>query len=110
LATIPEVYSALERGRGDCAVTVRATGNWLALVRVTTPYTLRFRGIAAYGWNLLGDKLDPPCAISWAKYITSAGSAMDALGLELTEDGVACNAGQAAGCTIVRVVALSLLR
>jgi TRAP-type C4-dicarboxylate transport system substrate-binding protein len=103
----PEVYSALERGVVDCAVTGTATGNGARWYEVTKHlYTLPVQwGIAAYGVNLAWwNKLDPVVRDFLQKYMNEVQEAQWRLGLELTEDGVACNAGQAAGCKIGRVV------
>src|SRR5688500_10912582 len=57
----PEVYSALERGVVDCAVTGTATGNGARWYEVTKHlYTLPVQwGVAAYGGNLASwNKLD----------------------------------------------------
>ena len=58
----PEVYSALERGVVDCAVTGTATGNGARWYEVTKHmYALPVQwGVAAYGVNLAWwNKLDP---------------------------------------------------
>ena len=103
----PEVYSALERGVVDCAVTGTATGNGARWYEVTKHlYTLPVQwGIAAYGVNLAWwNKLDPAVRDFLQKYMNEVQEAQWTLGLELTEDGIACNGGQAAGCKIGRVV------
>src|SRR3954452_16520256 len=103
----PEVYGALERGVVDCAVTGTATGNGARWYEVTKHlYTLPVQwGIAAYGVNLAWwNKLDPAVRDFLQKYMNEVQEAQWTLGLELTEDGIACNAGQAAGCKIGRVV------
>ena len=92
----PEVYSALERGVVDCAVTGTATGNGARWYEVTKHlYTLPVQwGVAAYGVNLAWwNKLDAPVRDFLQKIMTEVQEKQWALGLELTEDGIACNAG-----------------
>jgi TRAP-type C4-dicarboxylate transport system substrate-binding protein len=103
----PEVYSALERGVVDCAVTGTATGNGARWYEVTRHlYVLPVQwGIASYGVNLAWwNKLDPAVRDFLQKVMNEVQEKQWALGLELTEDGVACNAGQKDGCRIGRVV------
>jgi TRAP-type transport system periplasmic protein len=62
-------------------------------------------GVAAYGVNLAWwNKLDPAVRDFLQKVMTEVQEQQWALGLELTEDGIACNAGKAEGCKIGRVV------
>jgi TRAP-type C4-dicarboxylate transport system substrate-binding protein len=62
-------------------------------------------GVAAYGVNLAWwNKLDPAVRDFLQKVMTEVQEQQWALGLELTEDGIACNAGKADGCKIGRVV------
>jgi TRAP-type C4-dicarboxylate transport system substrate-binding protein len=103
----PEVYSALERGVVDCAVTGTATGNGARWYEVTRHlYTLPVQwGVAAYGVNLAWwNKLDPPVRDFLQKVMTEVQEAQWKLGLELTDDGIACNGGQKDGCRIGRLV------
>jgi TRAP-type C4-dicarboxylate transport system substrate-binding protein len=103
----PEVYGALERGVVDCAVTGTATGNGARWYEVTRHlYTLPVQwGVAAYGVNLAWwNRLDPPVRDFLQKVMTEVEAEQWTLGLELTEDGVACNAGQREGCKIGRLV------
>ena len=103
----PEVYSALERGVVDCAVTGTATGNGARWYEVTRHlYTLPVQwGVAAYGVNLAWwNKLDAPVRDFLQKVMTEVQEAQWKLGLELTEDGIACNSGQKDGCKIGRLV------
>lgn len=103
----PEVYSALERGVVDCAITGTATGNGARWYEVTRHmYTLPVSwGVAAYGVNLAWwNKLDPAVRDFLQKVMNEVQEKQWELGLELTEDGIACNAGQKDGCKIGRVV------
>ncbi|WP_168201806.1 TRAP transporter substrate-binding protein [Phreatobacter aquaticus] len=103
----PEVYSALERGVVDCAVTGTATGNGARWYEVTRHlYTLPIQwGIAAYAVNLAWwNRLDAPVRDFLQGYMKEVEEAQWKLGLELTEDGIQCNSGNAAGCKIGHVV------
>jgi len=62
-------------------------------------------GVAAYGVNLgWWNKLDPAVRDFLQKVMNEVQEKQWALGLELTEDGVACNAGQKDQCKIGRTV------
>jgi TRAP-type C4-dicarboxylate transport system substrate-binding protein len=103
----PEVYAALERGVVDCAVTGTATGNGARWYEVTRHlYALPVQwGVAAYGVNLAWwNRLDPAVRTFLQQVMTEVQEAQWKLGVEATEDGIACNAGQREGCRIGRVV------
>ena len=103
----PEVYSALERGVVDCAVTGTATGNGARWYEVTRHlYTLPVQwGVAAYGVNLSWwNRLDPPVRDFLQKVMLEVQEQQWKQGTELTEDGIACNAGRKEGCRIGKVV------
>src|SRR3954467_5957741 len=103
----PEVYSALERGVVDCAVTGTATGNGARWYEVTKHlYTLPVQwGVADYGVMLASwNKLDAPVRDFLQKVMTEVQEKQCAPGLELTYDGIACNAGDKDKCKIGRVV------
>jgi TRAP-type transport system periplasmic protein len=103
----PEVYSALERGVVDCAVTGTATGNGARWYEVTRHlYTLPIQwGVAAYAVNLAWwNRLDPAVRDFLQATMNEVEEAQWKLGAELTEDGIQCNAGNAAGCKIGHVV------
>jgi TRAP-type C4-dicarboxylate transport system substrate-binding protein len=103
----PEVYAALERGVVDCAVTGTATGNGARWYEVTRHmYVLPVQwGVAAYGVNLnWWNRLDPAVRDFLQATMTEVQEQQWALGLELTDDGIACNGGQRDGCRIGRVV------
>ncbi len=103
----PEVYGALERGVVDCAVTGTATGNGARWYEVSRHlYTLPVQwGVAAYGVNLAWwNRLDPAVRDFLQKVMTEVQEAQWKLGLELTDDGIACNGGNKDGCKIGRLV------
>jgi len=103
----PEVYSALERGVVDCAVTGTATGNGARWYEVTRHlYTLPIQwGVAAYAVNLAWwNRLDPAVRDFLQATMNEVEEAQWKLGAELTEDGIQCNSGNAAGCKIGHVV------
>jgi TRAP-type transport system periplasmic protein len=103
----PEVYGALERGVVDCAVTGTATGNGARWYEVTRHlYTLPVQwGVAAYGVNLAWwNRLDPAVRDFLQKVMLEVQEEQWKMGFELTEDGIACNAGRREGCRIGRLV------
>jgi TRAP-type C4-dicarboxylate transport system substrate-binding protein len=103
----PEVYAALERGVVDCAVTGTATGNGARWYEVTRHlYALPVQwGVAAYGVNLnWWNRLDPAVRDFLQATMTDIERQQWALGLELTEDGIACNSGNREGCRIGTLV------
>lgn len=99
--TLGEIYSALERGTVDCAVTGAGPGNGLKLPEVTTHlYTLPLAwSTAGYFVNLAWwNKLDPALKAQFEKTFNQVQEAQWALVSEASDDGVACNVGRAAGC------------
>ena len=102
-----EVYTALERGTVDCAVTGTGTGNAQKWWEVTSHlYTLVASwGISGYMVNLAWwNKLDAPVRSYLEKTFLEVEEAQWKLGAELTQDGIECNIGNAAGCKIFTVV------
>jgi TRAP-type C4-dicarboxylate transport system substrate-binding protein len=98
-----EVYTALERGTVDCAVTGTGTGNAQKWFEVAPHlYTLVASwGISAYMVNLAWwNKLDPQVRTFLENYFAKLEDAQWKLGFELTQDGIDCNVGNAAGCKI----------
>ena len=96
-----EVYTALERGTVDCAVT--GTGNAQKWFEVTSHlYTLVASwGISGYMVNLAWwNKLDPQVCTFLENYFVKLEDAQWKLGADLTQDGIECNIGNAAGCKI----------
>lgn len=98
-----EVYTALERGTVDCAITGSGSGNGVKWPEVTTHlYTLPlFWAVAGYFVNLnWWNKLAPADRALVEKTLQDVQEKQWALGLEATLDGVACNVGKAEGCKI----------
>lgn len=88
-------------------MTGTATGNGARWYEVTRHlYTLPIQwGVAAYAVNLAWwNRLDPAVRDFLQAYMTQVEEAQWKLGAELTEDGIQCNAGNAAGCKIGHVV------
>lgn len=102
-----EVYTALERGTIDCAVSganVGSSNNW---AEVTTHlYNLPMSwATAGYFVNLAWwNKLDPAVRGQLEKTMREVQDAQWALGDTISADGVACNVGRAADCKIHKVV------
>lgn len=103
----PEVYSALDKGVADCAITGTSSGNGAKWYEVTsTLYTL------PVGWAVAGyfvnvswwSRLDPAVRAFLEGTLKQVETAQWALGREATADGVACNSGNAAGCKIGTLV------
>ena len=98
-----EVYTALERGTVDCAVTGTGTGNAQKWFEVANHlYTLVASwGISGYMVNLAWwNKLDPQVRTFLENYFAKVEDVQWKLGSELTQDGIECNVGNAAGCKI----------
>lgn len=98
-----EVYTALERGTVDCAVTGTGTGNAQKWYEVTSHlYTLVASwGISAYMVNIAWwNKLDPAVRKFLEGYFAQVEETQWSLGSRLTQDGIECNVGNAAGCKI----------
>jgi len=103
----PEVYSALERGVADCAVTGTGSGNAAKWYEVTTSiYNLSVGwAVAAYYVNTAWwNKLDQPTRDLISATMKEVELAQWKLGAEATQDGLDCNAGKAAGCKIHTLV------
>jgi TRAP-type transport system periplasmic protein len=103
----PEVYSALERGVADCAVTGTGSGNAAKWYEVTTSiYNLSVGwAVAAYYVNTAWwNRLDQPTRDLISATMKEVELAQWKLGAEATQDGLDCNAGKAAGCKIHTLV------
>jgi TRAP-type C4-dicarboxylate transport system substrate-binding protein len=98
-----EVYGALERGVVDCAVTGTGSANAQKWYEVTTHmYTLVASwGISGYLVNLAWwNKLNPAVREFLETTFREVEDAQWKLGADLTQDGIECNVGNAAGCKI----------
>lgn len=102
-----EVYTALERGTVDCGITGSGSGNSVKWPEVTTHlYTMSLSwSTAGYFVNLAWwNKLDPAVRTEFEKTFTAIQDAQWKLGLEATDDGIACNVGRAEGCKLATLV------
>ena len=96
-----EVYTALERGTVDCGITGSGSGNGVKWPEVTTHlYTMPVSwSTAGYFVNLSWwNKLNPAIRTQFEKTFAEVQEAQWTLGVEATEDGIACNVGRAEGC------------
>jgi len=99
----PEVYSALDKGTADCAITGTASGNGAKWYEVSNHmYLLPVAwSTAAYYVNLKWwNGLDRQVREHLAATMKQVEDAQWQLGQQVTEDGIACNTGNAAGCKI----------
>jgi TRAP-type C4-dicarboxylate transport system substrate-binding protein len=102
-----EVYTALERGTVDCGITGAGSGNGVKWPEVTTHlYTLPLSwSTSGYFVNLAWwNKLDPAIRAQFEKTFAAVQEAQWKLGVEATEDGIACNVGRAADCKLHTLV------
>lgn len=98
-----EVYGALERGVVDCAITGTGSGNsakWFEVA--STIYVLPVAwSTGAYYTNLAWwNKLDATTRETITAQMKTVEDQLWRMGGEATDDGVACNVGNAAGCKI----------
>ncbi len=103
----PEVYASLERGVVDCAITGSSSGNGARWYEVSqSQYALPlFWSVSMYVVNLSWwNKLDPAVRGFLETTMKEVEEAQWKLGEETTEDGLACNSGDKAGCKIGKVV------
>ena len=103
----PEVYSALERGVADCAVTGTGSGNAAKWYEVTTHiYNLPVSwAVSAYYVNLAWwNKLDAATRDLVGTTMKEVEDAQWKLGAEASQDGIDCNAGRADTCRIHTLV------
>ena len=111
-----EVYTALERGTVDCAITGTGSGNGVKWYEVTSHlYTLSTAwSTSGYFVNLAWwNKLDPAVRTFLEGQMTAVQDAQWKLGAEVTQDGIDCNIGNAAGCriyTLVKAKPMTLVR
>jgi len=102
-----EVYTALERGTVDCGITGSGSGNSVKWPEVTTHlYTMSLSwSTAGYFVNLAWwNKLDPTVRGEFEKTFAAIQDAQWQLGLDATDDGIACNVGRAEGCKLATLV------
>lgn len=102
-----EVYTALERGTVDCAITGTGSGNSVKWYEVTSHlYTLTTAfSTSGYFVNLAWwNKLDPAVRGFLEKELAAVEDAQWKLGAEVSQDGIDCNIGNAAGCKIHTLV------
>lgn len=103
----PEVYPSLERGVVDCAITGTGSGNAARWYEVTTHMYALPVAWSTYGYfvNLAWwNRLDAPARDLITQVMGEVVEAQWKLGDEASEDGIACNTGQRAGCSIGRLV------
>lgn len=103
----PEVYGALERGVVDCAITGTGSGNGARWYEVTTHMYALPVAWSTYGYfaNLAWwNRLDAPARDLLTQTFAELQDQQWKLGDEASEDGIACNSGNRAGCSIGRVV------
>ncbi|WP_439596003.1 TRAP transporter substrate-binding protein DctP [Falsiroseomonas sp.] len=103
----PEVYPSLERGVVDCAITGTGSGNAARWYEVTTHMYALPVAWSTYGYfvNLAWwNRIDAPARELITQVMAELADAQWKLGDEASEDGIACNIGQRAGCSIGRLV------
>lgn len=98
-----EVYGALERGVVDCAITGTGSGNsakWFEVA--STMYVLPVAwSTGAYYMNLAWwNKQDAATKAAITAQMKLVEDQLWKMGADATDDGVACNVGNAAGCKI----------
>lgn len=102
-----EVYTALERGTVDCAITGTGSGNGTKWFEVSsTLYTLPVSwSTSGYFVNLSWwNKLDPQVRAYLERTFARIQDEQWKLGDAASQDGIDCNVGNAAGCKIGTVV------
>jgi TRAP-type C4-dicarboxylate transport system substrate-binding protein len=102
-----EVYTALERGTLDCALTGAGSANAVKFTEVTTHMMTQplFWATSAYYVNLAWwNKLDPAVRTFIEGQLKAVQAAQWTLGAEVTQDGIDCNIGNAAACKIHTLV------
>ena len=104
----PEVYSALERGVVDCAITGSGSGTAARWPEVSThisdlPVSWAVAGylVNLNWWN----RLEPAVRDFMEATMKEVSNQQWALGLAATRDGIDCNIGRAAGCSIHNLAA-----
>lgn len=103
-----EVYTALERGTVDCAITGSGSGNGVKWPEVTTHLYVQplSWSVAGYFVNLAWwNKLDPAVRKMLEETFAQVEAAQWKMGQQATDDGVACNTGKADACKMHTLVA-----
>lgn len=103
-----EVYTALERGTVDCAITGSGSGNGVKWPEVTTHLYVQplSWSVAGYFVNLAWwNKLDPAVRKMLEETFAKVEAAQWKMGQQATDDGVACNTGKADACKMHTLVA-----
>jgi TRAP-type transport system periplasmic protein len=103
----PEVYAALERGVADCAITGTGSGNGARWYEVTTHMYALPVAWSTYGYfiNLAWwNRLDAPARDLITSTFAKIQDEQWKLGDAASEDGIACNIGDRANCSIGRLV------
>lgn len=98
-----EVYTALERGTVDCAITGSGSGNGVKWPEVTTHLYVQplSWSVAGYFVNLnWWNKLDPAVRKMLEESFAEVEVAQWKMGQQATDDGVACNIGKEEGCKL----------
>ncbi|MDB5383222.1 MAG: hypothetical protein JWO26_2854 [Rhodospirillales bacterium] len=99
----PEVYSALERGVVDCAITGTGSGaaaRWSEVSTHVSALPLSW-AVAGYLVNIAWwNRLDPAVRTFLEGTFAEMQDKLWELGLAATRDGIDCNIGNAAGCRI----------
>jgi TRAP-type C4-dicarboxylate transport system substrate-binding protein len=96
-----EVYTALERGTVDCAITGSGSGNGVKWPEVSTHLFVQPLSWSTSGYfvNLAWwNKLEAPVRALIEKTFAEIQEQQWTLGFDATQDGVDCNVGRAAGC------------
>lgn len=99
----PEVYSALERGVVDCAITGTGSGVAARWPEVTTHVSSLAVSwaLSAYMVNIAWwNRLDPAVRTLLETTLREVGEAQWALGAAATRDGLDCGIGNASACRI----------
>ncbi|MEI4472350.1 TRAP transporter substrate-binding protein [Frigidibacter sp. MR17.24] len=103
----PEVYGALETGVADCAVTAALSGNaakWYEVTESMLNIPVSWGTGGYYVSQAWWDSLDPAVQNFVGDLYAKISDEEWALAAAGTQDGVACNTGDAANCKIGQVV------
>ena len=98
-----DVYSAMQTGIADCAITGTGSGNSQKWYEVTTHlYTLPVGwSITGYGANVdMWNNLPTDVQVYLQGFFDEVTAKQWTLGRQLTQDGIDCNTGVASGCEL----------